>query len=106
MTGLDFLSAISGAGIDLPVRILLTGRNPNFYRPHALSFCNLTLDDGDEAAPETFELLGGFDVSIVADEMSDRIREIAKAVLPSRPRHLVVCAGDTFSSWAPGRGWK
>ena len=106
MTGLDFLTAIEKASLDLPIRIFTTGRNPNLYRPHAVSFCNLTLDDGDEIAPETFARLGGCDVSIVADEMSDEIRAIAKALIPVRPKHLAVCAGNTLASWAPARGWK
>ena len=106
MTGLDFFSAIYRQGIDLPVRIFLGGNHPNFYRPHALNFCNLTLEDGDEIAPNRFDLLNGFDVSIVADGLTDEIRELAKAIIPSKPRHLVVCAGDTLASWAPGRGWK
>ena len=106
MTGLDFFSAIYRQGIDLPVRIFLDGKHPNFYRPHALTFCDLTLEEGDEISPVRFDLLNGFDVSIVADRMSDEIRELAKAIMPARPRHLVVCAGDTLASWAPARGWK
>ena len=94
MTGLDFFSAIYRQGIDLPVRIFLDGKHPNFYRPNSLTL------------PERFDLLNGFDVSIVADRMSDEIRELAKAIMPARPRHLVVCAGDTLASWAPARGWK
>lgn len=106
MTGLDFFSAIYRGGVDLPIRIFVDGIHANFYRPGDLSFCNLTLEDGDEIAPGRFDLLNGFDVSIVADQMTDQIRELAKAIIPARPRHLVVCAGDTFASWAAGRGWK
>ncbi len=106
MTGLDFFSAIYRGGVDLPVRIYTEGIHANFYRPHALTFCNLTLEEGDEIAPERFELLNGFDVSIVADEMTDEIRALAKAIIPNKPRHLMVCAGDTLASWAAHRGWK
>lgn len=106
MTGLDFFTAIYRQGVDLPIRIFTAGKHDNFYRPHSLSFCDLTLEDGDEIAALKFELLDGLDVSIVADQMTDQIRELAKAVIPARPRHLVVCAGDTFASWAPGRSWK
>ena len=106
MTGMDFFSAIYRHGIDLPVRIFTEGSNPNFYRPNALTFCNLTLEDGDEIEQGRFDLLNGFDVSIVADQMTDQIRDLAKAIIPSKPKHLVVCAGDTFASWAPHRGWK
>ena len=105
MTGLDYLAALEKASLDLPIRIFTKGRNPNFYRPHAVSFCNLTIEDGDEISPDAFVRLGGCDVSIVDDEMSEEIRTIAKALIPNRPRHLVVCAGNTLASWAPHRGW-
>lgn len=106
MTGLDFFSAIYRQGVDLPVRLFLDGDHTNFYRPHGLTFCNLTLEEGDEIQPGKFDLLEGFDVSIVADKAGDKVRDLAKALIASRPRHLVVCAGDTFASWAPHRGWK
>ena len=106
MTGLDFFSAIYRGGIDLPVRIFLDGNHPNLFRKYGLTFCNLALEDGDEISPGKFDLLEGFDVSIVADEMSEQVRDLAKALISSRPRHLVVCAGDTFISWAKHRGWK
>ena len=105
MTGLDFFSAIYRQGVDLPVRIFTEGNNPNFYRPDALTFCNLTLEDGDEIDPGSFDLLTGFDVSIVADKMTDQIRDLARAIIPSKPKHLAVIAGETFASWAPHRGW-
>jgi hypothetical protein len=106
MTGLEFFSAIYRQGVDLPIRIFLDGKHSNFFRPNALTFCNLALEDGDEIQPGKFDLLQGFDVSIVADKAGDKVRELAKAIIASRPRHLVVCAGDTFASWAPHRGWK
>ncbi len=106
MTGLDFFSAIYRQGVDLPVRIFFDEAPANFYRPHGLTFCNLALEEGDEIAPGKFDLLEGFDVSIVADKSCDKVRDLAKALIASRPRHLVVCTGDTFASWAPHRGWK
>lgn len=106
MTGMEFFTAIYRGGIDLPVRIFTDGVHPNYYRPHGLSFCDLALEDGDEISVGKFDLLEGMDVSIVADSACDKVRELAKALMASRPRHLVVCAGDTFASWAPHRGWK
>ncbi len=106
MTGMDFFSAIYRQGIDLPIRIFMEGRHPNFYRQNALTFCDLTIEEGDEISPDRFDLLNGFDVSIVHDQMTDQIRDLAKAIIPAKPKHLVVCAGDTFASWAPHRGWK
>lgn len=106
MTGLDFLDAIEKASIDLPIRIFTDGRHPNLYRPHAISFCNVTIDDGDEIRPETFARFSGLDVSVIADEMTDEIRSIAKALMPIKPRHLMICTGGTMASWAPHRGWK
>jgi hypothetical protein len=106
MTGLDFFSAIYRKGVNLPIRIFTDGKHPNLYREHALSFCNLTLDHDDELTPDNFTLLENMDVSIVAPEMSDKVREITKALIPVRPKHIAVVAGNTFASWAPGRGWK
>ena len=106
MTGMDFFSAIYRQGIDLPIRIFLEGKHHNFYRPNALTFCDLTIEEGDEVSPDRFDLLNWFDVSIVHDQMTDQIRDLAKAIIQAKPKHLVVCAGDTFVSWAPHRGWK
>lgn len=105
MTGLDFFSAIYRKGIDLPIRIFFGESLPNFYRPDAVCFCNLSIESEDEITAGKFDLLEGFDVSIVAD-MDDKTRALAKAIIPSRPRHLVVCDGKDMLSWAPGRGWK
>ncbi len=105
MTGIDFFSAIYRQGVDLPVRIFLDSSPPNLYRKHGLTFCNLALEEGDEVAAGKFDLLEGFDVSIVADTACDKVRALTKALIASRPRHLVVCAGQTFASWAPHRGW-
>ena len=106
MTGMDFFSAIYRNGIDLPIRVFLEGNHPNLFRKYGLTFCDLTLEDGDEIVPGKFDLLEGMDVSIVADSVCDKVRELSKAIVASRPRHLVVCAGDTFISWAAHRGWK
>ena len=106
MTGMDFFSAIYRQGIDFSIRIFMEGKHPNFYRPNALTFCDLTIEEDDEVSPGRFDLLNGFDVSIVHYQMTDQIRDLAKAIIPANPKHLVVCAGDTFASWAPHRGWK
>lgn len=106
MTGQDFFSAIYKGGVDLPVRVFFGGTHPNIYRPHALCFCNLTLDEDEEIIPEKFALLEGFDVSIVTDRLDDKTRELTKAIAACRPKHLMVCATDKLLSWAPGRGWK
>lgn len=105
MTGMDFFSTIYRSGVDLPIRIFMDGIHPNYYRPHALSFCDLALED-DEEIPADMSLLEGFDVSIVADELGDKVRELTKAVIAGRPRHLAICSGGNLLSWAPGRGWK
>lgn len=105
MTGADFFSAIYRGGVDLPIRIYFGGINPNIYRPHALCFCNLTLDDDEEIHPEKFALLEGFDVSIVTNILDDKTRELTRALMAVRPKHLMICAGDRLLSWAPRRGW-
>ena len=106
MTGADFFAAIYRGGVDLPVRIYFSGIHPNIYRPHALSFCSLTLDEDESITTEKFSPLEGFDVSIMADRFDDQARELAKVLIAVRPRHLVVCAGNDLHSWAPARGWK
>ena len=105
MKGFDFFIACYRNGVDLPVRIFADSKAPiNFYRPNAVCFINLEADD--ESKAEHLALLNGMDVSIIADQAGDRIRELAKTLMQFRPRHLVVLAGDTFASWAPHRGWK
>ena len=105
MTGLDFFSTIYRSGVDLPIRIFMDGIHANFYRPHALSFCDLALED-EEEIPSDMSLLEGFDVSIIADELGDKVRELTKAVIAGRPRHLAVCCGEKLMSWSGHRGWK
>jgi len=106
MKGLDYFNALENSGVELPVRIFLDGTHPNIYRPHKVGFCDLTLEDGDEITPKQFERLGHFDVTIVADETATEVRDLTKALISVRPKHLCVMAGDTFASWAPDRGWK
>lgn len=105
MTGLDFFSVIYRNGINLPVRIFFGGKHPNIYREDALSFCDLAIEQDDEIRAGKFDLLEGMDVSVIAD-MDERTRELAKALIHSRPKHLVVCDGSNMMSWAPHRGWK
>ena len=105
MTGVDFFTAIYRGGVDLPVRIFVGGNHPNVYRPDALSFCNLTLDDDEDFDAETFALLENFAVIVCCDE-KEKARSLAKAIIPSKPRCLSVVSGDTFASWAAHRGWK
>ncbi len=106
MKGLDYFNALENSGVELPVRIFLDGTHPNIYRPHAIGFCDLTLEEGEEITPRLFERLGCYDVSIVSDEMTGIVRDVTKALLAVRPKHLCVAVGDTFASWAPHRGWK
>jgi hypothetical protein len=106
MKGMDYFAALRKNVIVLPVRVFIDGSAPNLYRPNALSFCNLTLEEDDEITPEAFKHLEGYDVSLIADGITERVREVAKAVIPVNPCHLVVAAGDTLASWAPHRGWK
>lgn len=105
MTGLDFFSAIYRQGIDLPIRIFFGESHANFYRPYAVCFCNLSIEAEDEIAAGKFDLLEGFDVSIIS-AMDEKARALAKAIIQAKPRHLVVCDGKDMLSWAPGRGWK
>lgn len=105
MKGFDFFMACYRNGVDLPVRIFADSKAPmNFYRPHAVCFINLEVDD--EIKADHLSMLNGMDVSIIADQAGERIRELAKSMIQFGPRHLVVLAGDTFASWAPHRGWK
>lgn len=105
MKGMDYFNALEANGVELPVRIYLDGMHPNLYRPHAIGFCDLTLEEGEEITPKLFERLGCFDVTIIADKVSEQVRELAKAVISSRPKHLCILAGETFRSWLPDRGW-
>lgn len=105
MNGFDFFMACYRKGVDLPVRIFADTRAPmNFYRPESVCFINLEIDD--DHSPEHLSLMQGMDVSIIADEPSEKIRKLASALLQVRPKHLWVCAGITQASWAPHRGWK
>lgn len=106
MIGSDFFTALYKRSVDLPVRVFFGGTHPNIYRPNAISFCDLTIEDDEEIKPENFVLLEGFDVSIIAERLDDKARELTKAISACRPKHLVVCSGDKLLSWAPGRGWK
>lgn len=106
MKGLDFFMACYRKGVDLPVRIFADSKAPaNFYRPHAVTFINL---EADEESPmhETLALMNGMDVSIVCDKLGDEVRELTKALIAVRPRHLMVCDGENLMSWAAHRGWK
>ena len=105
MKGFDFFMACYRKGVDLPVRIFADCKaSMNFYRPDALCFINLEADEDQK--PEHLSLMNGMDVSILADEAGEHVRELTKTLIPFKPRHLVVLAGDTFVSWAPHRGWK
>ena len=105
MKGFDFFMACYRKGVDLPVRIFADSKAPmNFYRPEAICFINLEVDD--EQKSEHLALMNGMDVSIVAKTVTDSVRNLTKQIAFIKPRHLVVCAGDTFASWAPHRGWK
>lgn len=106
MKGLDYFNALENAGVELPVRIFFDGTHPNIYRPHKVGFCDLTLEDGDEISAKRFERMGCFDVTIIADETAEQVRELTKALIAVRPKHLCVMAGQTFASWAPDRGWQ
>lgn len=105
MKGFDFFMACYRQSVKLPVRFFFDGKMPqNYYRPHSVCFINLE-------APETIEskilpLFGGQDVTLIADKITDEVREFAKMLITHNPKHLVVLAGDTFASWAPHRGWK
>ena len=80
MTGFDFFMACYRKGVDLPVRIFADSKAPmNFYRPNAVCFINLEADD--ESKPEHLALLNGMDVSIIANEAGERIRELAKTLI-------------------------
>jgi hypothetical protein len=105
MKGFDFFMACYRKGVDLPVRIFADSKAPmNFYRPEAVCFINL--EAGDEQKHEHIALLNRMDVSILAESVTDQVRDLTKLIAGYKPRHLVVLAGDTFASWAPHRGWK
>lgn len=105
MKGFDFFMACYRKGVDLPVRIFADSKSPiNFYRPESICFINLEADE--EMKREYLALLNGMDVSILAESVTDHIRDLTKLVAEFKPRHLVVLAGETFASWAPHRGWK
>lgn len=105
MKGFDFFMACYRKGVDLPVRIFVDSKAPmNFYRPDSVCFINLEV--ADDPKQEHLALMNGMDVTIVADEATDKIRKLASALLQVAPKHLWVCAGITQASWAPHRGWK
>jgi len=106
MTGLDFLGALQRNNIDLPIRVFVGETVPNYYRPNALSFCNLSIDEDEEITPEAVAFLCGKHVSIVHSEPTSRVRELAKVLVSVEPQCLVVAAGNVFTSWSHGRGWK
>lgn len=106
MNGLDFFGALQAKGIDLPIRLFIGDPVPNYYRPDALSFCNLTIDDEEEITAQSVPFLCGKSVYLLADEASDRVRSIAKTLMSVEPALLVVKAGDVLTSWSHGRGWK
>jgi hypothetical protein len=106
MKGFDYFNALESSGVELPIRIFVEGVHPNLYRPHKVGFCDVTVEDGDEITPRTFERFGCFDVSIVAGEMTEQVRELTKSLLSARPKHLCIAVGETFASWSPDRGWK
>lgn len=106
MKGLDFFMACYRKGVDLPVRIFTDDKAPaNFYRPNSICFINL---EADEESPkhEILALMNGMDVSIVCDKLGDEVRELTKALIAVRPKHLMVCDGENLMSWAAHRGWK
>jgi hypothetical protein len=106
MKGFDYFMACYRKGVDLPVRIFTGLKAPaNFYRPHALSFINLEVSE-ELPGHEMLALMNGMDVSIIAETLSDEVRELAKALISARPKHLVVCDGENMLSWAAHRGWK
>lgn len=106
MKGFDFFMACYKQGVNLPVRIFADQKAPaNFYRPHGLCFINLEADD-EQPRKEIIALLNGFDVSIIANDLNDRVRNLAKSLIAVRPKHLVVCDGKQLMSWASHRGWK
>lgn len=106
MTGLDFLGALQAKQIDLPIRVFVSS-DPmrNLYRPYALSFANLTIDEDEEITPESIPFLCGKVVYLVGDEVTEKVRSLAKTLVAVEPELLVVAAGETFTSWKHGRGW-
>lgn len=104
MRGFDFFIACYRKGVDLPIRIFVDKKAPpNLYREYGLCFINL--EANEEHNQEQIELLNGFDVYILADSVTDHVRDLTKLIVIVQPRHLVVLAGDTFISWASHRGW-
>ena len=106
MTGLDFLGALQAKGIDLPIRIFIGEPVTNYYRPNALTFCNLSIDDDEEITPESVPFICGKSVYLMADEVSEKVRSITKTLVAVEPSLLVVKAGEVLTSWSHGRGWK
>ena len=106
MTGLDFIGALQANQIDLPIRVFVSGEPMcNLYRPDALSFANLTIDEDEDVSPESLAFLCGKTVYIVGDEATDKIRTLTKTIKAVEPGLLVVAAGEVFTTWTHGRGW-
>ena len=106
MTGLDFIGALQANQIDLPIRVSISDIPArNLYRPDALSFADLTIDEDEDVSPESLAFLCGKTVYIVGDEATDKIRSLTKTIKAVEPGLLVVAAGDVFTSWTHGRGW-
>ena len=106
MTGLDFIGALQANQIDLPIHVFVSGEPMrNLYRPDALSFANLTIDEDEDVSPESLAFLCGKTVYIVGDEATDKIRTLTKTIKAVEPGLLVVAAGEVFTTWTHGRGW-
>ena len=106
MTGLDFIGALQANQIDLPIRVFVSGEPMrNLYRPDALSFANVTIDEDEDVSPESLAFLCGKTVYIVGDEATDKIRSLTKTIKAVEPGLLVVAAGEVFTTWKHGRGW-
>ena len=106
MTGLDFLGALQAKQIDLPIRVFVSSEPMrNLYRPDAVSFCDLTVDEDEEVTPESVPFLCGKVVYLMGEKVTDKVRSLAKTLVTVEPELLVVAAGETFTTWKHGRGW-
>lgn len=106
MTGFDFFIACYRQGVDLPVRVFIDQKPPmNFYSPERLCFINIGVERGEKLPHEAVALFNGHDVYLIADELGDDERELTKALVAAKPRHLGVVCGDSLMSWAGHRGW-